>query len=80
VAQLCRDGAADVPVYDIPTSRCTGRHRLVGGAPVFIAEGVFAGGAGRRAAAYAITDEHEREDLRRLVEAEAYVWLWRTAA
>jgi len=43
VAQLCREGAADVPGYDIPTSRRTGRHRLdLGGAPVFVAEGVFA--------------------------------------
>jgi uridine kinase len=43
VAQLCREGVADVPVYDIPTSRRTGTHRLdLAGAPVFVAEGIFA--------------------------------------
>ena len=43
VVQLCRDGVADVPVYDIPTSRRTGTHRLdLAGAPVFVAEGIFA--------------------------------------
>ena len=43
VVRLCREGAADVPVYDIPTSRRTGTHRLdLGGAPVFVAEGIFA--------------------------------------
>ncbi len=40
---LCRDGAADVPVYDIATSRRTGSHRVeLGSAPVFVAEGIFA--------------------------------------
>ncbi|GII98343.1 uridine kinase [Sediminihabitans luteus] len=40
---LCRDGAADVPVYDIPTSRRTGTTRLdVGDAPLVVAEGIFA--------------------------------------
>lgn len=43
VVQLCRDGVADVPVYDIPTSRRTGSSRLdLAGAPVFVAEGIFA--------------------------------------
>ena len=43
VVQLCREGAADVPVYDIPTSRRTGTHRLdLGGATLFVAEGIFA--------------------------------------
>ena len=43
VRALCTDGAADVPVYDIPTSRRTGTARLdLGGAPVFVAEGIFA--------------------------------------
>jgi uridine kinase len=43
VAQLCRAGVADVPVYDIPTSRRTGTHRLdLAGAPLFVAEGIFA--------------------------------------
>jgi len=41
--RLCRDGRADVPVYDIA---CDGRvgHRLLdlAGAPYFVAEGVFA--------------------------------------
>jgi uridine kinase len=43
VVQLCRDGVADVPVYDIPTSRRTGSQRLdLAGAPIFVAEGIFA--------------------------------------
>lgn len=43
IERLCRDGASDVPVYDIPTSRRTGTVRLdLGGAPVFVAEGIFA--------------------------------------
>ncbi len=43
VEQLCREGVADVPVYDIPTSRRTGTHRLdLAGAPLFVAEGIFA--------------------------------------
>jgi uridine kinase len=40
---LARDGAVDVPTYDIPTSRATGTHRLDGdGAPLVLAEGIFA--------------------------------------
>ena len=44
VRALCLGaGAADVPVYDIPTSRRTGTARLdLAGAPVFVAEGIFA--------------------------------------
>lgn len=43
VRRLCADGASDVPVYDIPTSRRSGTARLdLGGAPVFVAEGIFA--------------------------------------
>jgi uridine kinase len=43
VRRLCADGASDVPVYDIPTSRRSGSARLdLGGAPVFVAEGIFA--------------------------------------
>ncbi len=43
IEALSRDGAADVPVYDIPTSRRTGTARLdLGGAPLFLAEGIFA--------------------------------------
>ncbi len=43
IEALCRDGAADVPVYDIPTSRRTGTARLdLGGARLFVAEGIFA--------------------------------------
>jgi uridine kinase len=43
IRALCADGAADVPVYDIPTSRRTGTARLdLGGADVFVAEGIFA--------------------------------------
>jgi uridine kinase len=44
IEQLCLGGgAADVPVYDIPSSRRTGTVRLdLAGAPVFVAEGIFA--------------------------------------
>ncbi len=43
VQQLCRTGAADVPVYDIPTSRRTGTVRFdLGQSRVFVAEGIFA--------------------------------------
>ena len=41
--ELCARGAADVPVYDIPTSRRTGTARLdLSGSPVVLAEGIFA--------------------------------------
>ena len=41
--ELCRGGAADVPVYSIAESRRTGAQRLdLAGAPVFCAEGIFA--------------------------------------
>jgi len=41
--RLCRDGSADIPVYDISASRVTGR-RVVGvaGHDVVVAEGIFA--------------------------------------
>jgi uridine kinase len=43
VAELCARGAAQTPVYDIAASAATGRARLdLGGAPVFVAEGIFA--------------------------------------
>jgi uridine kinase len=43
VLDLYRTGSTDVPVYDIATSSRTGATALdVGGAPVFLAEGVFA--------------------------------------
>jgi len=43
IESLCRDGVADVPVYDIAASRRTG-HRVLdlGEAPCFVAEGIFA--------------------------------------
>jgi uridine kinase len=43
IESLCTAGCADVPVYDIETSRRTG-HRLLAleGARVFLAEGIFA--------------------------------------
>lgn len=42
--ELCRTGATDIPVYDIPTNRRTGARRMVldPGEPLFIAEGIFA--------------------------------------
>ncbi|ROS76643.1 uridine kinase [Cellulomonas sp. PhB143] len=43
LVELCRTGHAEVPVYDIPTSRRTGTARLdAEGAPVVVAEGIFA--------------------------------------
>ena len=43
IEQLCRDGAADVPVYDIAHDGRVGHHRLeLHGSPYFIAEGIFA--------------------------------------
>jgi uridine kinase len=43
IERLCTDGASDVPVYDIPTSRRTGTVRLdLAEARFFVAEGVFA--------------------------------------
>jgi len=41
--ELCRTGRAEIPVYDIPTSRRTGAVVLeTGGAHVVLAEGIFA--------------------------------------
>jgi uridine kinase len=43
VLRLCATGESEVPVYDIPTSRRTGTTRVdLAGAPVFVAEGIFA--------------------------------------
>lgn len=43
IAALCAEGAADTPVYDIGASAATGSARLdLGGAPLFVAEGIFA--------------------------------------
>jgi uridine kinase len=43
IERLCRHGASDVPVYDIPTSRRTGTGRLdLAGSGLFVAEGIFA--------------------------------------
>jgi uridine kinase len=41
--ELATEGRADVPVYDIPTSRRTGMRRLdIGDSPLVLAEGIFA--------------------------------------
>ncbi|WP_327289073.1 ATP-binding protein [Streptomyces sp. NBC_01198] len=43
IAALCAEGAADTPVYDISASAASGCARLdLGGAPLFVAEGIFA--------------------------------------
>ena len=43
LVRLCAEGSGDVPVYDIPSSRRTGTARLdLAGAPVLVAEGIFA--------------------------------------
>lgn len=43
IEALCHEGVADIPVYDISTSRRSGRQRLeLDGATHFVAEGIFA--------------------------------------
>jgi len=43
IEQLCRDGAADVPIYELARDGRVGHHRLdLGGASYFVAEGIFA--------------------------------------
>ncbi|MGW0929655.1 uridine kinase family protein [Streptomyces sp. NPDC002644] len=43
IESLCRTGRTEVPVYDISLSARTGRTELdITGAPVFVAEGIFA--------------------------------------
>ncbi len=43
LASICRDGRAEVPVYDIAKDRATSRQTFdVGTSPVFVAEGLFA--------------------------------------
>lgn len=43
IERLCRDGHADVPVYDLAHDGRVGHRELVlGGAPYFLAEGIFA--------------------------------------
>lgn len=43
VAQLCTEGAATVPIYDIPSNRRTGSRAVsLGDNRLFIAEGIFA--------------------------------------
>jgi uridine kinase len=43
IAELCRTGRTDVPVYDISLSARTGEETVgIGRTPLFIAEGVFA--------------------------------------
>jgi uridine kinase len=49
IVALCADGRAQVPVYDIAASAATGRTVLdLGGAPLFVAEGIFAAEVARR--------------------------------
>ncbi|WP_326699476.1 uridine kinase [Streptomyces sp. NBC_01754] len=43
IAELCRTGRTQVPVYDIATSSRTGREALdIARTPLFVAEGIFA--------------------------------------
>lgn len=43
ITQLCRNGTAEVPEYDLASDRRTGTTVLeLQGAPVFVAEGIFA--------------------------------------
>lgn len=49
ILTLCSGGCADVPVYDIPTSRRTGTMRMdLGDSPLLLAEGIFAAHLVRR--------------------------------
>jgi uridine kinase len=62
VAELCRDGVATVPIYDIAHDGRQGHHTLdLGGKELFVAEGIFAQeivpacqAAGLLAAAYCV--------------------------
>jgi uridine kinase len=41
---ICKDGAADIPIYDLSQDRAVGARQFsVGDAKVFVAEGLFAG-------------------------------------
>lgn len=43
MAALCRDGGAEVPVYEISANgRCGSRRLDLGGSPLYVAEGIFA--------------------------------------
>ena len=43
IEALCRDGVAEVPVYDLTRDAATGRQRLdLAGSTLFLAEGIFA--------------------------------------
>lgn len=43
LVELCRTGRTDIPIYDIPTNKRTGTTHLdLKGAPIVIAEGIFA--------------------------------------
>ncbi|MEV3873768.1 ATP-binding protein [Streptomyces sp. NPDC049906] len=49
ITELCTVGCTDVPVYDISTSSRTGTSRMdLDGAPLFLAEGIFAADVVRR--------------------------------
>ena len=51
VRALCEDGRTTVPEYDIGTSSRTGEAEFtLGGAPLFVAEGIFAADIARRCA------------------------------
>ncbi|WP_109474194.1 uridine kinase family protein [Ornithinimicrobium cavernae] len=72
---LCRDGTVEVPVYDIATSRATGRHLVhLDGHPLVVAEGIFAADTvagltdrGLLAAAWCIRNHPWKTFVRRLV-------------
>jgi len=43
LSRLCRDGSAEVPIYEIARNgRCGSRVLALAGAPFFVAEGIFA--------------------------------------
>ena len=74
LAQLCADGVADVPVYEIAQNGRCGWHRVeLGEHRLFIAEGIFAQDvvraceeAGLLAAAYCVTQHPAKTFWRRL--------------
>ena len=74
IRELCAQGCADVPVYDISRDGRCGRRRLdLGGSPLFVAEGIFAqevvpacAAEGLLAAAYCLTQHPAVTFWRRL--------------
>ena len=66
--RLCLTGRAEVPLYDISTSSITGHHVIeLGGAPIVVAEGIFA--------AHAVAPLRERGFLARAWSVHHRPWV-----